>query len=171
VAISPIDQKFLLQCEEVRPGSHDPHRTVGAVVADKNGSFISAGANRPPEALGLSRSDTLEQISRAPQSKYYLLEHAERNAIFHAYQSGAGDRLQGATMYCTLLPCADCARAIVASGIRRLVIPKQIADPVRDLKWSDHYLYANQIFSLAGVMVDTVQIPREGQTSASRTGS
>lgn len=41
--------------------------------------------------------------------------HAELNAIFNASQS-----LEGTTLYVTLSPCIECAKAIVASGIKKV---------------------------------------------------
>jgi dCMP deaminase len=48
------------------------------------------------------------------------MEHAERAAIYGAARNGRC--LDGCTMYCNLMPCMDCARAIVSTGIRRLVV-------------------------------------------------
>jgi len=44
--------------------------------------------------------------------------HAEMNAI--AYAARSGSRTEGATMYTTLSPCVDCAKAIVSAGIQTL---------------------------------------------------
>ena len=44
--------------------------------------------------------------------------HAEMNAIFHA---GANGIPKNSTMYTILSPCINCAKAIYACGIRRLV--------------------------------------------------
>lgn len=52
-------------------------------------------------------------------AKYAYTEHAERNAIYLA--ASRGWKLYGSTMYLSWFPCADCARAIVQSGIKRLV--------------------------------------------------
>jgi dCMP deaminase len=83
-----------------------------------------------------------------------MLEHAERNAISDARKRGHS--LIGATMYGTLFPCADCARAIVAAGIRRLVVPPSIPDLQRDEKWNTHFHYAREIIALAGVEVSVI---------------
>lgn len=45
--------------------------------------------------------------------------HAEMNAIIRAAKKTGG--IEGSTMYCTLSPCPDCAKAIAQSGIRTLV--------------------------------------------------
>jgi len=52
-------------------------------------------------------------------AKYRWTEHAERNAIFSAARMGVS--IVGATMYLPWFPCAECARAIVQSGIGALV--------------------------------------------------
>ena len=45
--------------------------------------------------------------------------HAELNAILFAARNGSS--IDGATMYVTLSPCPDCAKAIAQSGIKKLV--------------------------------------------------
>ncbi|WP_296740467.1 deaminase [Mesorhizobium sp.] len=161
MTISDSDRQFLIRCEEVKELSHDPHRKVGVVVVDGEGRALSVGTNAPPAQLGLSKEDSHRSIAADPEWKYFVLEHAERNAI-----NAARDRrvnLEGSTMYGTLFPCADCARAIVAAGISRLVVPTPGGDSVRDLKWLNHYRYALQILDLAGIVVDTA--PAEAELS------
>ncbi len=153
------DKKYLQKCREKYPQSHDPERQVGAVIVDDKGNVISDGTNAPPEALGLSKPDSLHEIAANPDSKYYLLEHAERNAIMRALL--AGNSLRGTTIYVTLYPCADCARAIVETGITRLVVPAAAGHVERDQKWQAHYHFARRIFALAGVKVDFVPMPPE----------
>lgn len=152
MTISSVDRNFLYRCEEVRSESFDPHRSVGAVIVSSDGLTVTDGTNKPPNELGFSRGELHALIAREPQSKYFLLEHAERNALSTARKSG--QKLEGATIYCSLFPCADCARAIVSAGISRLVVPEQAFDPVRDIKWEDHYRYARTIFDRAQVRVD-----------------
>lgn len=51
-------------------------------------------------------------------AKYVFTEHAERNAIYKAARTGIA--LDKSTMILSWYPCADCARAIVVSGIGQL---------------------------------------------------
>ncbi|NMG39769.1 hypothetical protein GRZ55_10995 [Chelativorans sp. ZYF759] len=154
MAISHNDLRLLRQSQAAQEGSHDPHRKVGAVIADANGRILGVGANAPPKRLSLTLLQSHAAVEGDPHWKYHVLEHAERNAIFSALQNGS--QLLGATMYGTLFPCADCARAIVAVGIARVVVPSPGGDAVRDQKWLDHYRYARSIFELAGVTVEMV---------------
>ena len=54
---------------------------------------------------------------RQLDNKYFYTTHSELNAILN-YRGGSLDR---ATMYVTLFPCSECAKAIIQCGIRRLV--------------------------------------------------
>jgi dCMP deaminase len=167
VAISIRDRHFLLLCNQVRESSHDPDRKVGAVIVDGAGQKLAVGANAPPPPLGLTAAESLEAIAHDPTWKYFMLEHAERNAIFAAHNEGKS--LVGATMYGTLFPCADCARAIVAAGLSRLVVLGLDKDPMRDAKWIEHYRYADQILAMAGIAVEIVD-PKEITTADQRSG-
>src|SRR4030088_2668505 len=86
-----------------------------------------------------NRWPSCSRLIRAPG----LGDSARRNAIFAAYAHGK--LLVGATMYGTLFPCADCARAIVAAGLSRLVVIGVPKDPVRDERWLEHYYHSERI--------------------------
>lgn len=45
--------------------------------------------------------------------------HAEANAIVNAAKIGVA--INGATLYCTMFPCFNCAKMIANSGIKRVV--------------------------------------------------
>ncbi|QAU03878.1 dCMP deaminase [Acinetobacter phage Henu6] len=114
---------------------------VGAVIA-KNGRIISTGYNGSP-AGGVNCCDHAEQegwtVNRynpvPPHTNQTALKrgcrelhsawskaneiHAELNAILYAAKNGTA--IEGATMYVTLSPCPDCAKAIANSGIKQLV--------------------------------------------------
>jgi dCMP deaminase len=51
-------------------------------------------------------------------AKYDWIEHAERNAIFNALNNGVS--LQGSICITTLVPCIDCTKAIISSGISKI---------------------------------------------------
>ncbi|MBR1226891.1 hypothetical protein JQ600_18340 [Bradyrhizobium sp. AUGA SZCCT0176] len=154
MAIAKQDRHYLQMCFEVRENSHDPDRKVGAVITDSVDDVLAVGTNAPPSSLNLTRAESYEAVRQDRTWKYFVLEHAERNAIFAAY--GQGKVIAGGTMYSTLFPCADCARAIVAARLSRLVVLGLEKDPVRDEKWLDHYRHAERILAMAGVVVDVV---------------
>ncbi|MDT0683115.1 deaminase [Roseicyclus sp. F158] len=146
------DSDYLRRSVELHQRSHDPHRQVGALIVDSAGNIVSEGVNAPPDRFNFSKADTFRAIVLDPEWKYFMLEHAERNAINAAFSKGMS--LSGSTMYASLYPCADCARAIVAAGISRLVVPDIGGDADRDTKWKAHYHYASKVFALGGVKVE-----------------
>lgn len=97
--------------------SKDPHTQVGAVIIDSNSkAILSMGYNGFPRTK-LSNNDNVfpwksdgENIN---DNKYAYVVHAELNAILNAH----GTSLEGSTLYVTLYPCNECAKAIVQSGI------------------------------------------------------
>lgn len=112
-----------------------PSYRVGAVIA-KNGRVIStgyngtvSGAENPDEVaaangwLGLNehKKQCLIASKREEYSAWAAenVIHAEQNAILFAARSGSA--IDGATIYCTLSPCHQCAKMIANSGIKRLV--------------------------------------------------
>lgn len=150
--ISQLDRIHFRRCVSAKQGSHDPRRQVGTFIVDASGTPVSTGTNRPPEHLHLTIEASHRAIAADPVWKYFMLEHAERDAINRA----KGQDLNGATMYSTLYPCADCARAIVASGIRRLIVPALLNDGRDDERWRDHFRFARMILQMGSVVVDFI---------------
>lgn len=57
--------------------------------------------------------------------------HAEQNAICQAAKIGVS--INGATLYCKMMPCPVCARMIVNSGITRVVCEKLYQSGAKDI--------------------------------------
>ena len=109
--------------------SKDRSTKVGAVIVDCDKRILATGYNGFPSGC----DDTKEERHQRP-AKYMYTEHGERNAIYNAVKSGV--RLQGATLYCTMFPCADCTRAIIQSGIKTIITPV----PNMELAaWKEHF--------------------------------
>lgn len=68
--------------------------------------------------------------------------HAEQNAI--AFSLKAGTNISGSTLYTTLLPCMECAKLIVASGIKRVVYIEDYEDK-RFKETSEKFLKINGV--------------------------
>ena len=77
--------------------------------------------------------------------------HAERNAIYNAARIGVS--LRESTMYLTCgIPCSDCAKGIISSGIKR--IHCKIKDTTRNREyWDEHAKRSLQMFKESGVEV------------------
>ncbi|MBZ9986702.1 hypothetical protein LB572_06280 [Mesorhizobium sp. BH1-1-5] len=149
MTLSESDRQFIRTAMSAAEGSYDPHRQVGAAIVGADGELASIGTNRPPAELKCTIEESHAAIKRDPRWKYFVLEHAERNAIRNACH--AGKKLEGGTIYLTLFPCSDCARAIVASGLKCVVVPESGKDSTRDEKWLEHYKYASLILDMADI--------------------
>lgn len=141
--LSDFENKLLDLARRVAEDSPDRSRKVGAVLVRPDGSIVSVGSNTLPE--GVEHED---QYLERP-AKYDWTEHAERNAIFTAAREGLATK--GCTMVLPWFPCKECARAIVQSGVSRVIA--QYPD-VDDPTWGDGFRVGLQLFAKAGVRFD-----------------
>ncbi|MEH2480734.1 dCMP deaminase [Nitrobacteraceae bacterium AZCC 2146] len=115
-------------------------RQVGAVILTCDGGEPIAACNTFPN--GVADLDWRHE----GDGRFVWMEHAERNAIFAAARQGRV--LDGATIASTFFPCIDCARAIVQTGIARLVSPEPALD---DAVWGTSFLRSRIILEEGGV--------------------
>jgi dCMP deaminase len=121
---------FLNIAEQVKRKSKDQSTQIGAVIVGEDKEVLSTGYNSFPRGL----DDSLPERQERPE-KYFWMEHAERNAIYNAARIGVS--LKNSTIYLTSgLPCMDCARGIVNSGIKT-VYCKQICTTKNKDKWDE----------------------------------
>ena len=92
--------------------SKDPNTNVGAVIVDEDHSVIETGYNGFAPRI----KETEERWQRP--LKYDYVIHAEQNAIGRAAK--AGKRTNGAHIYVTHFPCKECAKMIIAAGIKHV---------------------------------------------------
>ena len=106
-----FDHSYLEMAEIWAQNSYCKRRKVGALLV-KERTIISDGYNGTPSGF--------ENICEDENgvTKPYVL-HAEANAITKVAKSGNSS--QGATLYVTASPCAECAKLIIQSGITRVV--------------------------------------------------
>lgn len=148
--INRHDVRLFELARHVGGWSKDRSRKVGAVIADKKGGVRAIGYNGFPRGA----DDTREDRHQRPD-KYLWTEHAERNAIYEAARIGVP--LEGCMMYVPWFPCMDCARAIVQSGICRLVA---LQPDTGDERWGGHFSAALELLQEAGV--DVIWMSEEG---------
>lgn len=92
--------------------SKDPSTKVGAIIVGARRVVIGMGYNGFPRGVHDS-PDRYEDR----ETKYQLVAHAEINAILNCAVPP-----RGATLYCTLAPCHECAKAIIQAGIADVVL-------------------------------------------------
>lgn len=115
-------------------------RQVGAAILTCDGGEAIAACNTFPKGVA-----DLEWRHEG-DGRFVWMEHAERNAIFAAARVGRA--LAGATLATTFFPCIDCARAIVQSGIVRLLSPEPALD---DPIWGASFVRSRVIIEEGGV--------------------
>jgi dCMP deaminase len=94
--------------------SKDPNTQVGACIVSPDNIILSTGYNGFPAGCS---DDEYPWDREGEETKYPYVVHAELNAILNAN----GKSLRGATIYVALFPCNECAKAIIQSGIRKVV--------------------------------------------------
>jgi len=144
------NKKWLDLVDHISAWSRDPSTKVAAVIVDSRNNIRSLGYNGLPRDV----VDDMEERWERP-IKYKWVEHAERNAIYAAATHGTP--IGGCTIYLGWYPCADCARAIIQSGIVNVIIDGRKYDPViataRDSRWAEDFAVAEIMFGEAGVEV------------------
>ena len=120
--------------------SKDPSTQVGACIVNDDKRILSMGYNGMPRCC--SDDDYPWEREGDPlNSKYLYVCHAEFNAILNC----AGGNVRGCTVYVTLFPCNECAKAIIQSGIKEIVY--------KDDKYAntDSTIAAKRMLDTAGV--------------------
>jgi len=117
-----------------------PRRQVAAILVDERGKLVSIGYNGVPAGLPhcidtpcAGAGDASGDTSRC------IAIHAEVNAMLQAQAS----RRHPHTLFCSTTPCFNCAKMLIAEGVRRVVALSTYADE-RGLA----------LLSQAGVQVD-----------------
>lgn len=110
-----LDKRYLRMAAIWAENSYCTRRKVGALIV-KDKMIISDGYNGTP--AGFENVCELEDGTTKP----YVL-HAEANAITKIARSGNSS--EGATIYVTTLPCIECAKLIIQSGIKRVVFSEK----------------------------------------------
>jgi len=95
--------------------SKDPNTTVGAVIVDEMKRIVSIGYNGMPRGCD-DDSMPWGREGSFLDTKYAYVVHAELNAILNAPRP-----VSGCTIYVSLFPCNECAKAIIQAGIRKVI--------------------------------------------------
>ena len=126
--------------------SKDPSTQVGACIVDDDNKVVSIGYNGMPR--GIKDEDLSWNKGEDLDSKYLYVCHAEFNAILNIRN---GSSLKGCTLYVTLFPCNECAKAIIQTGIKKIIyLSDKYADSVSTLA-------SKKMFELAGVKLEKYQ--------------
>lgn len=138
-------KRFMEVAELVSTWSKDPSTKVGAIVVGPDREIRSTGYNGLVRGVDDDKPERLER-----PTKYDFFEHAERNAVYNACLIGAS--LKGCVIYVTSMPCPDCARAIIQSGIKMVVTYKpEFDENAPQNTWRDKLVFSEEMFKEAGI--------------------
>lgn len=117
------DQNFINIAHEIASASKCVSKHVGAVIV-KEGRILSTGYNGTPSGYENCCDHWKGEYTSQHHewSKTYEI-HAEMNAIIWAARKGIS--IEGATIYVTLEPCAECSKNLIAAGIKRVIYDKE----------------------------------------------
>jgi len=140
------DTYFMSMVYLVASKSKDKKTRIGAIVVGNDKEIKSTGYNGFVRGL----NDNVHEKQEEPE-KYYWFEHAERNAIYNATLIGTS--LKGCRMYTNGIPCMDCARGVVQSGILEVIVDKRWNDANSSGKWEEHAKRSLDMFEEVRVKV------------------
>ena len=121
------DEYFLGVSREVaKRATCDRGRSGCVIVKDKR--ILTTGYVGSP--IGLPHCDDVGHLMKSVDhgdgnvtQHCMRTNHAEENAILQAARFGIP--LEGATIYCKMVPCFTCAKSIINAGIKRVVAEKR----------------------------------------------
>jgi len=123
------DQYFMDITHLVATRSSCLRRQVGALLV-KDRNILATGYNGVP--TGITHCEVtgcLRERLKVPSGERHELcrgLHAEQNAIIQAAKHGTN--IDGATLYCTTMPCIICTKMIINAGITRVIYGEGYAD-------------------------------------------
>lgn len=124
MSIRPNWDDYFLNIVEAVSERATCDRGKSACVITKNNRILSTGYVGSPS--GLDSCDDIGHLLREVKYEDGSIKqhcvrtiHAEANAIVYAARYGVS--IEGGTLYCTMVPCYNCALLVVASGIKRVV--------------------------------------------------
>ena len=109
------DEYFISLLAPISQKSKDRSTKVGAIAVGSNREIKSTGFNGFVRGINDDKPERHER-----PLKYKWTEHAERNLIYNAARNGIS--LDGCTIFIDWFPCTDCARAIIQSGFKAIII-------------------------------------------------
>lgn len=145
------DQLFMSMVFLVSMKSKDKNTHIGAVIVGPNNEVRSVGYNSFPRWL----DDTKKERQEKPE-KYFWFEHAERNAIYNATLMGVS--LNDCRMYTNGVPCMDCARGVIQSGITEVIFHEKWYND-NEPKWKESCSKAYEMLTEAGIRVRAYKKP------------
>ena len=142
------DEWFMRMVYVVASKSKDKSSKIGSIIVNHN-QIVKIGYNGFPSGVD---DNVIERHARP--AKYSFTSHSESNAILFAAKDGV--KTDGCILYTNGLPCKDCAKDIIQSGIKTVIYHKQFDDKWNDYDfkrehWAGHDHITTTMFNESGV--------------------
>jgi dCMP deaminase len=150
------DETWIKMAHEFSKKSKDPSTKVGCVIIGEGNTLLSIGFNGFPRNV-----DEVNHPERWDRpAKYVWVEHAERNCCYNAARNGI--KLRGATAYLNWdpIPCVECTKALIQSGIASVVGPANRSFKARPNASNTDYNFDTAVTMLneAGILLRQVEV-------------
>lgn len=133
--------------------SKDPNTQVGACIVDEDNKVVSIGYNGMPRGCQDNKMPW-EREGGFLTTKYAYVVHAELNAILNSPRS-----VRNCTLYVSLFPCNECAKAIIQSGIKKVIYESD------KYNGTDGNIASKRMLNDAGI--ELIQLPYEVKVEVS----
>lgn len=142
--INGWDNRLMGMADLLAQWSKEHGKRVGAVIVGPHNEIRSTGYNGLPRKI----AEKPERHVRETGMKWLWSVHAEIAAITNAARHGTP--LEGCHIYTSVHPCADCAKAIIQSGITKVIT----RSAPKDSNWAQSFAVSQEMLAEAGVEVE-----------------
>ena len=130
--------------------SKDPSTQVGACIVDEDKKIVGTGYNGTPTGIPDEEFPWAREGDYL-QTKYPYVCHAELNAILTSTRRN----LKACTLYVALCPGNEFAKAIIQSGIKKVIY---LSDKYANL---DIFIASRKLFELANVELKKLELNKK----------
>ena len=150
------DQYFMGVAKLSAYRSKDPNTQVGACIVNNDNRIVGVGYNGLPRGCEDDKFPWSVREGALYDTKYPYVVHAELNAILNSQRS-----VRGCSLYVSLFPCNECAKAIIQAGIKRIIFESDKYDG------ADTNIASKRMLRAAGV--ELVRISHTVKLSVEKT--
>jgi dCMP deaminase len=120
----PIEAYYIKMLEQIATRATCPRRQVAAIITDNRNRILGTGYNGPPRGLPHCIDTPCPGAHDEPgNTSSCFAVHAEANAIINC-----SELFRAEIVYCTNLPCFECAKLIANTNIKKVFYRHDYAD-------------------------------------------
>lgn len=148
------DSYFMMKAFIASLRSKDPNTQHGACIVDKYNHEVGTGYNGFPNGC-CDDVFPWTKIGKFEETKYAYVVHAEANAIMNRKNNDLNDCRLYLYSHKGYYPCNECAKLIIQSGIKEVIMVFSIKNDTEDYSWFP----TKKMFQSANVKTRTLGKP------------